>query len=85
MQYEAEGTSYRGCIPKQLNLNRIKHLAWHNSLQIILRDFPGGPVVKNPSGTAGHMGLIPVQGTRILHAIKQLSLRAATTEATSHN
>ena len=48
-------------------------------------DFPGGPVVKNPSCTAGHVGLIPVQGTRILHAIEQLSLRAASTEATSHN
>ena len=24
-----------------------------------MRDFPGDPVVKNPSDNAGHMGLIP--------------------------
>ena len=32
-----------------------------------VRDFLGGPVVKTAS-TAGGMGLIPVQGTTILHA-----------------
>ena len=47
--------------------------------------FLGGPVVENPSCTAGHVGLILVQGTRILHATEQLNLRAATTEPTSHN
>ena len=28
------------------------------------RDFPGGPVVKNPSSIAGDSGLIPVTGLR---------------------
>ena len=31
-------------------------------------DFPGGPVVKNPSCNAGDAGAIPGQGTKILHA-----------------
>ena len=32
------------------------------------RDFPGGPVVKNLPSNAGDEGLIPGQGTKILHA-----------------
>jgi len=35
-------------------------------------DFPVGAVVRNPCNT-GHMGSIPVQGTKILHAEEQLS------------
>ena len=31
----------------------------------ISRDFPDGPVVKNPASKAGEVGLIPGQGTRI--------------------
>ena len=41
------------------------------------RDFPGGPVVKNPPCNAGS---IPGRGTKIPHAAGQLSPRAATTE-----
>ena len=37
--------------------------------------FPGGPVVKNPPSNAGDGGLIPGQGTKILHAVGQLSPR----------
>ena len=44
------------------------------------RDFPGGPVVKNPPSNAGDAGLIPGRGTRITHAAGQLSPRATTTE-----
>jgi len=33
-------------------------------LWIHSRDFPGGPVVKNPPAIAGDMGLIPVQELR---------------------
>ena len=44
------------------------------------RDFPGGPVVKNPPCNAGDAGLIPGQGTKISHAAGQLSLHATTTE-----
>ena len=43
-------------------------------------DFPGGPVVKNPPYNAGDAGLIPGQGTKIPHAVGQLSPRTATTE-----
>ena len=44
------------------------------------RDFPGGPVVKNPPSNAGDAGLIPGRGTKIPHAAGQLSPRATTTE-----
>ena len=44
------------------------------------RDFPGGPVVKNPPHNAGDVGSIPGQGTKIPHAEGQLSLHATTTE-----
>ena len=44
------------------------------------RDFPGGPVVKNPPSNAGDMGLIPGQGTKIPHAVGQLSPLTTTTE-----
>ena len=37
------------------------------------RDFPGGPVVKNPPSNAGDVGLIPGWGTKIPHATGQLS------------
>ena len=32
------------------------------------RDFPGGPVVKNPPANTGDTGLIPGQGAKIPHA-----------------
>ena len=37
-------------------------------------------MVKNPPSNAGDAGSIPGQGTKIPHAVGQLSLRAATTE-----
>ena len=49
------------------------------------RDFPGGPVVKNPPSNAADMGLIPGQGIKIPHAAGQLSPRATTTELTRLN
>ena len=48
-------------------------------------DFPGGPVVKNPSCNAEDTSSIPGQGTKIPHDSGQLSLCAITTEHTSHN
>ena len=39
----------------------------------ILGDFPGSPVVKNPPSNAGNAALIPHQGTKIPHAMGQLS------------
>ena len=44
------------------------------------RDFPGGPVVKNLPYNAGYVGSISGQGTKIPHAVGQLSPCATTTE-----
>ena len=41
------------------------------------RDCPGGPVVKNSPPNAGNMGSIPGQGTKVLHALGQLTPRAS--------
>ena len=46
----------------------------------ISRDFPGGPVVKNPPSNAGDAGSIPGRGTKIPPAAGQLSPGATTTE-----
>ena len=48
-----------------------------------LRDFPGGPVVKNRPYNAGDSGLIPGRGTKITHAEQQLDLCASTREPSS--
>ena len=40
----------------------------------MMSDFPGGPVIKNLPSNAANMGLIPDQGTKIPHAMGQLSL-----------
>ena len=47
-------------------------------------DFPGGPVVKNPSCNAGDAGSIPGRGTKIPHAVGQLSLCASPREKPVH-
>ena len=49
-------------------------------VKVNYRDFSGGPVVKNPPSNAGDAGSIPGRGTKIPHAVGQLSLRATTTE-----
>ena len=41
-----------------------------NVLNVLLRDFPGGPMVKNLPCNAGDAGLIPGQGTKIPHAVR---------------
>ena len=46
-----------------------------------LRDFPGGPVVKNLPSNGEDVGLIPGWGTKIPHASGQLSWHAATAES----
>ena len=48
------------------------------SSNMIIKDFSDGPVVKNPSSSAGDMGLIPCQGTKITPAAELLSLYALT-------
>ena len=42
------------------------------------RDFPGGPVVKNLPCNGKDEGLIPGEGTKIPHAVEQLSPLATT-------
>ena len=44
------------------------------------RDFTGGPVVKNLSAIAGDTRSVPGQGTKIPHAMGQLSMQAAAAE-----
>ena len=50
-----------------------------------VRDFPGGPVVKNLSCNAGDLGSVLGSGTKIPHAAEQPSLHCTTTEPTRHN
>ena len=45
-----------------------------------LREFPGGPVVKNPPSNAGDAASIPGRGTKIPHATGQPKLQATTEE-----
>ena len=46
---------------------------------------PGGPVVRNLLSNAEDAGLIAGQGTKIPHALGQLSPRAPTAEPTGLN
>ena len=48
---------------------------------ILLQDFPGGPVVKNPPCKAGDMCSILSWGTKIPHVSEQLSPQAAIRES----
>ena len=52
---------------------RVNHLAFG--------DHPGGPVVKNLPCKAEVLGLLSGRGAKTPHAVGQLSLLAATTEA----
>ena len=44
----------------------------------INRDFPGGPVVKNPRCSTGNTGSVSGWGSKIPYAAEQLSLHTAT-------
>ena len=48
------------------------------------RDFPGGPVVKNPPSNARVADSIPGYGIKSLHASGQLSSQTATREKPVH-
>ena len=63
------------------SLKRL-HIIFDILEKTVLGEFPGGPVVKNPSSSGGDAGSIPGRGTKIPHAVGQLSLHAATTEPT---
>ena len=63
---------------------------WGISAKIDFLDFPGCPVVRNPSSSVGDVGLIPGQRTKISHAMGQLSPYTAmkissTTSKTPHS
>ena len=61
-------------------------LLWEiQSKRDIFQDFPGGPVVKNPSCDAGETGSTPGWGTKIPHAVGQPSPHATTREPVCHN
>ena len=49
------------------------------------RDYPGGPVVKNPPCNSGDLGSIPSQGTKIPYALEPLSPSAPTPEPKYRN
>ena len=48
-----------------------------------MREFPGGPVVKNPPCNARDAGLTPDRGTKTPRAAEQLSPRATMSPCTT--
>ena len=54
---------------------------WKLTSKNYIRDFLGGPVVKNLPCNVGDVGSIPGQGCQILYATGKLSQCATTTEA----
>ena len=65
---------------------RAQHNSWNRiAVRNVTRDFPGGPVVKNPPYNARDADSIPGQGTKIPHAAGQLRPRAATAELVGLN
>ena len=63
----------------KMQVHCLIQVAYHKQ-ELMYRDFPGGPVVKNPPYNVGYSGLIPGQGTKIPHAVGQLSPCTTTTE-----
>ena len=51
----------------------------------VLRDSPGGPLVKNLPCNARDAGSIPGRGTKISHAVEQLNRHATAREPVHHN
>ena len=52
---------------------------------VYCRNFPGGPVVRNPPCNAGDMGSIPGQRTEVPYAMGQLSPQVTTREPVGRN
>ena len=52
---------------------------------VYYRNFPGGPVVRNPPCNAGDMGSIPGQRTEVPHAMGQLIPQVTTREPVGRN
>ena len=66
-----------------VNEQLYRGTAQRSSVRSPTEGLPGDPVVENPSSNAGDVGWIPGQGTKIAHAMMQLSLRATTREKPS--
>ena len=64
---------------------RLQPTASESEAETAAGNFPGGPVVKNLPCNAGDKSLIPGWGTKILHALEQLSSHTATTKSEHHN
>ena len=66
-------------------MNSLKANSISAKLKIPVKDFPGGPVVKNLPSNAGDAGLIPDQGTKIPQAIKPVfTLTTETVSSGAH-
>ena len=74
---------------QEIKNEMIKTSGFHFNLERVhkreAKDFPAGPVVKNPPLNAGDAGLIPGQGTKIRHATEQVNLPTTTTEPACHS
>ena len=62
--------------------NKTPELGRKGQSKSLMRDFPGGPLVKN---SPCNVSSIPGQGTKIAHGMEQLSLSAETIEPEWHN
>ena len=51
------------------SFNQSSTILCKMDIQFTDRDFPDGPVVKNPPSTAGDVGSIPGQQTKIPHVV----------------
>ena len=76
-----------GTDPDQKKLNATSGWieSWMRKISNCYRDFPGGPVVKNPPCTVGDMSSIPDGGTKILHAPEQQSPSTTVPKPVCHN
>ena len=72
--------SYSPWMVLGLTLKNLRCLTCFFPLDQDPGDFPGGPVVESLPCNAGDVGLILGQGTRVPHAVGQLSPCTAITE-----
>ena len=66
------------------SLTKTSSQEYHAAIKNDGKGLPCGPVVKNLPCSAGDVGSIPVWGTKIPCAIKQVSLHTATEDPVCH-
>ena len=81
---------YRGAKSPRLQQPWIQHrIPWEEGTSVETKlyqgEFPGGSVVKDLSCNTGDVGLTPGWGTKVPHAMEQLSLHTTTTESMCYN